>query len=97
MLVPNETPEPEKIYGIALPRIVLTDYNHAYMPLYSSRYKDELRPINPAFQFWGSWLWEHIAGWVPNSWFDVEVQQQWLLQRLCGPGQKELYTVLFHR
>lgn len=94
ILCQNESPVPEMICGIALPRIVLVDYNKARKPSLWSKDEGEPRPINPASKFWGGWLWEDIAGWVPNSWFDGKVQQQWLLQRFCGPGQREIYSPL---
>lgn len=68
ILVPNgnPTPHPGKMGGIVLPRIVLVDYNSAWVKCRSS---DELgpRPTNPAMKFWRPYLWEDIAGWNQNT------------------------------
>lgn len=92
VLVPDESPttHSERICGLALPRVVLIDYNNASVNGHSS---DELdsRPINPAVQFWGPYLWVDIAGWVPYAWEKGKFQQDWLLRRFCKNGQRELY------
>lgn len=92
VLVPNETPitQSETIDGLVLPRIVLIDYNNASGKCGSS---DELdpRPTNPALRFWCNYLWEDFSGWVPNTWRKSEAQNDWLLRRFCGDGQRELY------
>lgn len=87
VLVPLQS---EKICGLVLPRIVLVDYNNANVRELSSEQLDRLPP-NPTEIFWGQWLWEDVAGWVPDEWKDVEVQQDWLIQRFCGHDTKSLY------
>ncbi|KUI52541.1 hypothetical protein VP1G_11511 [Cytospora mali] len=46
---------------------------------------------NIANIFWGQYLWEDVAGWVPDIWKDVKVQQDWLIQRFCGHDTKGFY------
>ena len=81
----------EKICGLILPRIVLVDYNQAYRRRDFSPDEVETRPVNPAMEFWREYLFRDIAGWVPGRWSDVEVQQQWLLQRFCGHDRQASY------
>lgn len=87
LLVPMQS---EKIYGLFLPRIVLIDYNNADVRELSSKELTFLPP-NPAQIFWGEYLWEDVAGWVPDAWRDVKIQQDWLIQRFCGHATKGLY------
>jgi hypothetical protein len=87
ILVPIQS---EKICGLFLPRIVLIDYTHANVRQLSSEQLDCLPP-NPTEIFWGQYLWEDVAGWVPNTWKDVKVQQDWLIQRFCWHDTKDLY------
>lgn len=90
MLVMNSNPQGERLCGLAMPRIVLVDYNHAkIMPLPP----DQLTwsPANPAGVFWNEYLWEDFGGWVPNEWQDEELQEKWLLRRFCGEGERHLY------
>lgn len=81
----------EKMCGLILPRIVLIDYNHAYMRQDLSSDEFETRPVNPAFEFWSKYLFRDIAGWVPGQWSDIKIQQQWLLRRFCQCDRQELY------
>jgi hypothetical protein len=92
-LVINEEPgvRLEKMYGLILPRIVLVDYNNAYMRRDLSSDGLETRPVNPALEFWRNYLFRDIAGWVPGRWSDVKIQQQWLLRRFCGFDRQKLY------
>lgn len=80
----------ERMCDIFLPRVVLIDYNHTNVRELSSEQLDRL-PSNPTEIFWGQYLWEDVAGWVPDSWKDVEIQQDWLIQRFCGHDRKGLY------
>lgn len=86
-LVPMQS---EKICSLFLPRIVLIDYNNANVRQLSSEQLDRLPP-NPAQVFWGQYLWEDVAGWVPDEWKDVEIQQNWLIQRFCGHDTTGIY------
>lgn len=92
ILVPNEDPatQSERICGLELPRVILIDYNNASV---ESRSSDELdsRPINPALIFRRQYLWDDVAGWVPDSWAGDKTQEDWLWRRFCGNGQRELY------
>lgn len=92
ILIPkeNSATQPEKSCGLVLPRIVLVDHNNAFVKSRSSEELDS-RPINPALQFWGPYLWEDIAGWVPIAWASHKAQKDWLWRRFCGHGQRELY------
>lgn len=87
VLVPMQS---ERICGLFLPRIVLVDYNNANVRVLSSEQLDRLPP-NPTEIFSGQYLWEDVAGWVPDSWEDVKVQQGWLIQKFCGHDTKDLY------
>lgn len=87
VLVPMQS---ERICGVFLPRVVLIDYNNAKVRELSSEQLAHLSP-NPTEIFWGQDLWENVAGWVPDSWKDVEVQEDWLIQRFCGHDTKGLY------
>ncbi|KAK2611827.1 hypothetical protein N8I77_005150 [Diaporthe amygdali] len=51
----------------------------------------EWLPCNPGAIFWGEFLWDSFGGWVPNDWEDVEMQQQWLLERFEKSEQRRLY------
>lgn len=73
-----------------MPRIVLIDYNVAKISDPSSPEQGEL-PANPAEVFWGEDIWHDFAGWVPNEWEDVKLQQDWLLRRFYGNGSRHLY------
>ncbi|KAG8164510.1 hypothetical protein KVR01_006428 [Diaporthe batatas] len=64
----------EKIGGIFLPRIVLIDYNNANVRQLSPEQLDRLPP-NPTEIFWSQYLWEDVAGWVPDTWKDGKVDQ----------------------
>lgn len=81
----------ERMCGLIFPRVVLVDYNHAYMRKDLSSDEGETRPVNPALEFWGKYLFRDIAGWVPGSWSDIKIQQQWLLWRFCHWNRKEMY------
>lgn len=85
--------ELEKICGLIVLRIVLVDYNHAYMREQLSSDELETRPVNPALEFWGKYLFRDIAGWVPGSWSDIKIQQQWLLSRFCQCNRQEYRPV----
>lgn len=52
----------EKMCGLLFPRVVLVDYNHAYMREDLSADEHETRPVNPALEFWGKYLFTDIAG-----------------------------------
>lgn len=92
VLVPDEyrPTQSEMVAGLSLPRIVLVDYNNAYLEESPSDGGDP-RPTNPAEAFWGAYLWSDIAGWVPSTWKNGEAQQAWLLERFRGDGQREMY------
>lgn len=87
VLVPMQS---EKVCGVFLPRIVLIDYNNANVRELSSE-ELALLPPNPTQIFWGQYLWEDVAGWVPDAWEDVKIQQDWLIHRFCGHDTKRLY------
>ena len=93
LLVINEEPgvQLEKMCSLILPRIVLVDYNNAYMRRDLSSDELETRPVNPAQEFWRNYLFRDIAGWVPGRWSDVKIQQEWLLRRFCGFDRQKLY------
>lgn len=92
MLVPDENPtdQSERISGLVMPRIVLIDYNNADIKHLSPDTKDT-RPENPAWAFWSHYLWSDMAGWVPNTWRDGKVQQEWMFERFCRPDRIDSY------
>lgn len=83
LLVPMQS---EKIGGLFLPRIVLIDYNNANVRQLLNRL-----PPNPTEILWSQYLWEDVAGWVPDTWKDGKVQQDWLIKKFCGHDTKGLY------
>lgn len=87
VLVPAQS---EKVCGLSLPRVELIDYNNADVRELSPRQLDRLPP-SPAGVFWGQNLWEDVAGWVPDTWRDDEVQQEWLIRRFCGRDTRGFY------
>lgn len=84
----------DTVDGLALPRIVLIDYNHAVIHKLA---EECLLPANPISIFWGEYLCEDFAGWVPHEWGDEELQQDWLLQRFNRRDQQELYLPIPER
>lgn len=93
ILVPRNSAAPEDIVcDLPMQRIVLIDYNNAWiskdMPLEETR----RLPANPASVFSGEYLWDSFPGWVPHEWEDEELQQGWLINRFTGPGREELYS-----
>lgn len=95
MLVQKEDPttQSERGCSLILPRFILIDYNNAGIPHVPPRELDS-RPCNAAEHFWYHYLWEDIAGWVPNIWRDDQFQKGWLLRRFRGDGQREMYRPL---
>jgi hypothetical protein len=89
MLVAN-SPEEDKMGGLVLPRVVLVDYNAAKV-VEMPRKQSNWLPSNPAAIFWNEYLWEDFGGWVPNEWQDWKIQQDWLMQRFNGDGQRHHY------
>ena len=91
MLIPKSHGDPrgERVCGLAMPRIVLIDYNIARIGNLSLE-PGEL-PANPAEALWGEDLWHDFPGWVPNEWQDVKVQQDWLLRRFYSDDSRHLY------
>ncbi|ROW11054.1 hypothetical protein VMCG_01096 [Cytospora schulzeri] len=81
----------EKVNGLALPRVVLIDYNFARVQEGEPSDEAASLPYNPASVFWYEWLWSDFPGWTPNEWAELEPQQEWLLRRFNGEGQRELY------
>lgn len=79
------------IHGHVLPRIVLIDYNNAY--ILDDKNHDEVKslPPNPSTVFGVEYIWKQFPGWVPHEWENIDLQHQWLLRRFGGPGQRELY------
>lgn len=64
--------------GLALPRIVLVDYNYATVQSLPEPFSP---PHNPIAAFWGTYLCEDFTGWVPHEWQDIRLQREWLLRR----------------
>ncbi|ROW10564.1 hypothetical protein VMCG_01918 [Cytospora schulzeri] len=95
MLVAADSPTgiPEIVAGLAMPRIVLVDYNQAYLDCESEGSATSLS-VNPALVAWNERLWENFDGWVPLDWEDDYLQHEWLLKRFCRDGQRELYLPL---
>ncbi|KAJ0120493.1 hypothetical protein J7T55_015222 [Diaporthe amygdali] len=89
VLVTNNQQE-ETICGLTIPRVVLIDYNRAKVDKMSPEQAEWL-PCNPGAIFWGELLCGSFGGWVPNDWEDVEMQQQWLLERFEKSEQRRLY------
>lgn len=87
VLVPMQS---EKMRSLFLPRVVLIDYNNANVRHLKSKHLDGLAP-NPTEVFWSHYLWEDVGGWVPDAWKDVQIQQDWLIQRFCGQDTRGLY------
>lgn len=92
ILVPRRLAAPEDIVcGLSMPRIVLIDYNNAWVsevPLEETR----KLPANPASVFSGECLWDNFPGWVPHEWEGEKPQQDWLIKRFTGPGREKLYS-----
>lgn len=86
----------EKSGGLALPRVVLIDYNHATIDntLPEQHSSHPSLPENPVSAFWNAYLWEDFGGWVPNEWHDDKIQKQWLMQRFNRDGQRQHYLPL---
>ncbi|KAL1869577.1 hypothetical protein Daus18300_005431 [Diaporthe australafricana] len=74
-----------------LPRIVLVDYNNAYILENTTQDQIQSLPVNPAAVFWAEHIWRQFRGWVPHEWEDTRLQKEWLLERFAGPGQRGLY------
>jgi hypothetical protein len=94
LVTQNRTNPAQMCGGRLLPRVVLIDYNHAYMLKNTSpddAYDIESPPPSPATVFWVEYLWRQFPGWVPHEWEDITLQRRWLLERFTGPGQRELY------
>lgn len=92
MLIAQSPATPEDIVcGFTMPRIVLIDYNNAYIIQDISVEDTKRLPANPASAFRGDYLWEDFPGWVPHEWVDSGLQQEWLMKRFTGPGREELY------
>lgn len=89
MLVTNNLEE-DKVGGLALPRVVLIDYNTASIEEMPREHAHSL-PANPAAIFWNEYLWQDFGGWVPNEWQDWKLQQDWLLQRFNGDDHRHHY------
>ena len=89
VLVTNN-PQGGTVCGLTIPRIVLIDYNRAKFDEVSLEQVAGL-PCNPGARFWDLCLWDTFGGWVPNEWEDMEVQQQWLLERFEKSEQRRLY------
>lgn len=87
----DPTTTAELVHGHILPRVVLIDYNNAY--ILDDTEHDEVRslPPNPATVFRVEYIWKQFPGWVPHEWEEIELQNQWLLRRFGGPGQRGLY------
>lgn len=87
----NPTTAAQIVHGHVLPRVVLIDYNNAY--ILDDIDHDEVKPPppNPATVFGVEYIWKQFPGWVPHEWEDIDLQNQWLLRRFGGPGQRELY------
>lgn len=72
-----------------LPPIVLNDYSNG---MYGSCHPSSSiawHPTQISF-FSGQYLWEDVAGWIPEIWKGVENKQDWLIQRFCSPETKTL-------
>lgn len=91
LIARSPTTPAQRAHGHLLPRVVLTDYNNAY--ILNDTHPDEIEslPANPATVFWAEYIWHQFPGWVPHEWEDTKLQKQWLLRRFAGPGQQELY------
>lgn len=61
ILVPNDDPawEVDRKGGLALPRIVLIDYNYARVQSFPEPF---VVPHNPIAAFWGAYLCEDFTG-----------------------------------
>lgn len=91
MLIPKSEGDPqgERVCGLAIPRIVLIDYDIARIRAPAPEQAD--LPANPAEVLWGEDLWHDFPGWVPNEWQDVEFQQDWLLHRFYSNHSRHIY------
>lgn len=74
--------------GLPLPRVILIDYNNAFINQGTPHLS---LPENPISIFWNVYLWEDFGGWVPNEWEDGKSHRKWLLKRFNGDGQRQLY------
>lgn len=91
------TPATDTSGGLALPRIVLIDYNHArIMPLGNSSTRLRL-PENPVILSLRTDIYGAFAGWAPREWEDEKVAREWLLQRFYKNGRSQLYLPLGER
>lgn len=97
MLVPRQPGQSDIIVaGLALPRIVLVDYNAAIVYTQSRMgrqpHMDWTRPCNPMWYFWDESM-DAFGGWVPPEWHrNPKFKQQWLQKRFGTEEKLKLYA-----
>ncbi|KAG8156562.1 hypothetical protein KVR01_013513 [Diaporthe batatas] len=97
MLVPREPGDHvPTVPGLALPRVVLIDYNGAIVFTQSNMGRppqmDWPRPCNPMYYFWDESM-DDFAGWVPPDWHrNPKFMQQWLEKRFGTEETRKLYN-----
>lgn len=84
----------QKVSGLVMPRVALVDYNLATVKIDPRADEAAKLLVNPAAVFWASDLSGDFPGWVPNEWFDIELQQKWLLERFDREDQRDIYCSL---
>lgn len=97
MLVPRQAgPNIPVVAGLALPRVVLIDYNAAIIFTQSNMerrpHMDWPRPCNPIFYFWDESM-DNFVGWVPLEWHrNPKFMQEWLQKRFGTEEMRKLYN-----
>lgn len=95
MLVPQGPDTPgDMVCGFAMPRVVLIDYNIAYIVRDISLEETKRLPANPASAFRDYSTWDDFPGWVPHEWEDTRLQEEWLMKRFTGPDRDEFYLLI---
>lgn len=94
ILAADNSSQEQMASGLVMPRVVLIDYNLAEIDKDIRGDEAAELPLNPAAAFWTSDLFGDFPGWVPNEWFDIQLQQKWLLERFDREDQHGIYRPL---
>lgn len=94
ILASDTNAQDEKVSGLVMPRVALVDYKLATVDRAPRADEAASLPNNPAAVFWTSDLFGDFPGWVPNEWFDIKLQQEWLLERFDRKDQQHRYGSL---
>lgn len=78
------------VCGLAMPRVVLVDYNNAWITSCST----QSSPVDPGIIGQSLYLWADFGGWVPNEWMEWTDESglfhnhkmDWLSKRFPAPA-----------